>query len=50
MPKPSLEFLETSIFYIHHLKGFGETIYFSKNITITIHTYGDRTNQQHLCV
>ena len=31
--KPSLEFREASIFYIRHLKGFRETIYFSRNIT-----------------
>ena len=30
--KPSLEFWETSIFYTHHLKGFQETMYFSRNI------------------
>ena len=34
-----VEFWETSIFYTHHLKGFQETIYFSRNITITIRTY-----------
>ena len=45
MQKPSRE---TSTFYVHHLKEFRETIYFSKNITITILTYSEGTNQQHL--
>ena len=33
--KPSLEFRETSIFYIHQSIGFRETIYFWWNISIT---------------
>ena len=36
--KLSLEFRETSIFVIHHLKALGEMSYFSRKITITIHT------------
>ena len=39
--KPSLEFRETSIFYIRHSKGFRETIYFSRNITRTTRTYSE---------
>ena len=31
-----VEFWETSIFYIHHLKGFWDTIYFSRKINTTI--------------
>ena len=46
----SFEKPETSIFYIHYSKGFQETIYFLKNITITICTYSGQTDQQHLCV
>ena len=33
--KPSLQFRETSIFYIHQSIGFCETIYFWRNISIT---------------
>ena len=46
--KRSVKLWETSIFYIHHLKGFQETIYFSRKKTITIRTYIERTYQQHL--
>ena len=49
MQKPSLESPETSIFYIRHSKGFRETIYFSRNITMTTLTYSKSTDQQHLC-
>ena len=48
--KLSLESPETSIFYIRHSKGFRETIYFSRNITMTTLTYSKSTDQQHLCV
>ena len=48
--KPSLEFRETSFCYIHHSKGFRETIYFSRNITMTSRTYWESTDQQHLHV
>ena len=48
--KPSLEFRETSIVYIRHSKGFRETIYFSRNITMTTRTYSESTDQQHLRV
>ena len=46
--KSSLEFRETSIFYICHSKGFWETIYFSRNITRTTRTYSESTKQLHL--
>ena len=46
----SFEKPETSFFYIHYSKGFRETIYFLKNITITICTYSEQTDQQHLHV
>ena len=46
--KSSLEFRETSIFYICHSKGFWETIYFSSNITRTTRTYSESTKQLHL--
>lgn len=36
-----------SIFDIDHSRGFWETIYFSRKITITICTYSERTDQQH---
>ena len=45
-----IEFRETSIFHIHHLKGFWEMIYFLRNITTTICTYSEHTDQQHLRV
>ena len=48
--KPSLEFRETSIFYIRHSKGFWETIYFSRNITRTTRIYRESTEQLHLRV
>ena len=48
--KPSLEFRETSIFYIRHSKGFWETIYFSRNITRTTRMYRESTEQLHLRV
>ena len=48
--KPSLEFGETSFCYIRHSKGFRETIYFSRNITMTSRTYWESTDQQHLHV
>ena len=48
--KPSLKFWETSIFYTHHTKGFQETIYFSRNIKITIRSYIECTDQRNLCV
>ena len=48
--KPSLEFRETSIFYIRHSKGFWETIYFSRNITRTTRMYRESTKQLHLRV
>ena len=46
--KPSLKFWETSIFYTHHLKGFQETIYFSRYMTVTIRTYTECTDQRNL--
>ena len=46
--KLSLEFRETSIFVIHHLKALGEMSYFSRKITITIHTC--ECTEQHLLV
>jgi len=48
--KPSLEFGETSFCYIHHSKGFRETIYFLRNITMTSRMYRESTDQQHLHV
>ena len=48
--KTSLESPETSIFYLHHSKGFRGTIYFLRNITVTTLTYSKSTDQQHLCV
>ena len=46
--KPSVKFWETSIFYTHHLKGFQETIYFSRYMTVTIRTYTECTDQRNL--
>ena len=48
--KPSLEFGETSFCYIRHSKGFWETIYFLRIITMTTYTYRESTDQQHLHV
>ena len=48
--KLTLEIWEMSIVYICHSKGFWETIYFLRNITMTTHTYSKSTDQQHLCV
>ena len=48
--KLSLEFRETSIFYVHQPKRFRETIYFSRKITITIPTKSETTNSQLLNV
>ena len=49
--KTEFEFQETSIFlYSNHSKEFRETIFFSRNITITSHTYSDSTDQQPLHV
>ena len=48
--KPSLSFKKPAFFCIHHSKEFRETIYFSRNVTITSHTYNESTDQQHLRV
>ena len=48
--KPSLSFKKPAFFCIHHSKEFRETIYFSRNITITSHAYSESTDQQHLRV
>ena len=47
-PGKSGRLKERCSFDIHHLKGFQETIYFSRKKTITICTYLERTDQQHL--
>ena len=46
--KLSLKFQETSIFNIHHLKGFRDTVYLSRKTTITIRMYNESIGQQHL--
>ena len=46
----SLEFQETSIVYIHHLKGFWDTIYFSRKIKTAIRKNSKRYSQEHLHV
>ena len=46
----SLGFWETSIFYVHNLKGFWDTIYFSRKIKTTIHKNSKRYTQEHLHV
>ena len=43
-------FQKPAFFYIHHAKEFWETIYFSRSKTITICTYNESTDQQHLRV
>ena len=48
--KPSLSFKKPAFFCIHHSKEFRETIYFSRNVTITSHTYSESTDQQNLHV
>ena len=48
--KLSLSFKKPAFFCIHHSKEFRETIYFSRNVTITSHTYNESTDQQHLRV
>ena len=42
--------LRNQHFYIHHSKGFRETVYFLGKITITMRTYSERTNQLYLRV
>ena len=43
-------FEKPAFFHIHHSKGFWETTYLSKKITITIHTHGKHahTNSTHM--
>ena len=49
--KPSLSFKKPAFFlYSNHSKEFRETIFFSRNIIITSHTYSDSTDQQPLHV
>ena len=43
----SLEFPETSMFYIHHLKGFWDTIYLSRKINLH---KSKQYSQEHLHV
>ena len=42
------KFQETSIFYVHDLKGFREMIYFERNVTIFACTVNALTNS--ICV
>ena len=49
--KPSLSFKKPAFFLdSNHSKEFRETIFFSRNIIITSHTYSDSTDQQPLHV